>query len=82
MEENIISPFEIRVTLQGSESLLRVEPDAKDADRHEYRIFEGQQFLGTVWPDGMDHGTCWYSSDEIPEDTLIKIGDAIERYEC
>lgn len=82
MEENLISPFEIKVTLQGSERVLRVEPDAKESDRHEYKIFNGEEFLGTVWPDCLDQGVCWYSSDEIPEDTLIKIGDAIERYEC
>lgn len=82
MEENIISPFDIKVTLEGSESLLRVEPDSKENTKHEYKIFNGDQFLGTVWPDCIDHGVCWYSSDEIAEDTLIKIGDAIERYEC
>ena len=82
MEENTMSPFEIKVTFEGSESTLRVEPDSKESEKHEYKIFDGQEFLGTVWPDCLDHGVCWYSSDQIPEDTLIKIGDAIERYEC
>lgn len=82
MEENLISPFEIKVTLEGSQTVLRVEPDPKEGDRHEYKIFKDDQFLGTVWPDCLDHGVCWYSSDEIAEDTLIKIGDAIERVEC
>ena len=81
MEENIMEPFEVRVTLQGEAQTLRVEPESPQEDKHQYRIYNDGAFLGTVWPDCLDHGVCWFSSDEIAEDTLLKIGDAIERHE-
>lgn len=76
-----MEPFEITVTLEGAVETLRVEPGPEEKEKHEYKIYQDGEFLGTVWPDCLDHGVCWFSSDEIAEDTLIKIGDAIERYE-
>ena len=81
MEENIMEPFEITVTLEGSVETLRVEPESEEREKHEYKIYQDEEFIGTVWPDCLDHGVCWFSSDEIAEDTLLKIGDAIEKYE-
>ena len=75
--------FDIQVTLKGRPETLRVEPQEElREDKHQYKIFKEDSFLGTVWPDCLEHGVCWYSSDEFAEDTLIKIGDAIERFEC
>ena len=81
MQENIMEPFEITVTLEGAVETLRVEPESEKNEKHEYKVFQDGEFIGTVWPDCLDHGLCWFSSDEIAADTLLKIGDAIEKYE-
>lgn len=75
--------FDIEVTLEGKPARLHVEALAElRDDKQQYKIYQGGEFLGTVWPDCLDHGVCWFSSDQFSEDTVIKIGDAIERYEC
>ncbi|RZM30553.1 MAG: hypothetical protein EOO88_00200 [Pedobacter sp.] len=75
--------FDIQVTLQGKPASLQVEALEELADdKQQYKIYQDGEFLGTVWPDCLDHGVCWFSSDQIAEDTLLKIGDAIERHEC
>ena len=78
----MIEPFDIKITIAGQPETLRVEPEDSEVEPHEYKIFKGNDFLGKVWPDCVDEGVCWYSSDLIAEDTLLKIGDAIENYDC
>ncbi len=74
--------YDIHITLEGEPETLRVQPlEEMREDKHQYQIYKGDELLGTVWPDCLDQGVCWYSSDEFTEDTLIKIGEAIEDYD-
>ena len=74
--------YDIHITLAGEPETLRVQPlEEMREDKHQYQIYKGDELLGTVWPDCLDQGVCWYSSDEFSEDTLIKIGEAIEDYD-
>ena len=75
--------FNIHITLEAEPQTLHIQPlEELREDKHQYQVFRGGELLGTVWPDCMDHGVCWYSSEEFAEDLLIKIGDAIERVDC
>ncbi len=77
-----MEPYDIHITLEGEPETLRVLPlEELREDKHQYQIFKGEELLGTVWPDCLDHGVCWFSSEEFTEATLIKIGDAIERHD-
>jgi len=78
----MIEPFDIQVTIGGQLERLRVVPENNQVEPHEYKLFKGEEYLGKVWPDCIDEGVCWYTSDLIAEDTLLKIGDAIERVEA
>jgi len=70
--------FQIRVSLEGLPEEIRVVP-LSDKDEPRYELFHEQDYLGTVWPECVEEGVCWFSSDELAEDTVLKIGEAIER---
>ncbi|RZK43332.1 MAG: hypothetical protein EOO90_03475 [Pedobacter sp.] len=77
-----MEPYDIHITLEGELETLRIQPlEEMREDKHQYQIYKGDELLGTVWPDCLDQGVCWYSSDEFTEDTLIKIGEAIEDHD-
>ena len=74
--------FDIHITLEAEPQTLRIQPlDELVDDKHQYQVFRGEELLGTVWPDCLDEGICWFSSEEFTEDMLIKIGDAIEKHD-
>jgi len=75
--------FDINITLGGRPQTLKVQPlEELVEENHHYQIsYDDGKLLGTVWPDCINEGLCWFSSDLIAEDTLLKIGDAIERFE-
>ncbi|MCD0489684.1 hypothetical protein LPB86_15690 [Pedobacter sp. MC2016-14] len=75
--------FQINVSIDGLPDQLRVVPleVRSHEDQHKYEIYNEEAYMGTVYPDCVDAGLCWFSSDDIPEDTLEKIGEAIERYD-
>lgn len=68
--------FEIEVSHQDAIHKLRVECDSEDP---EYRIFRGEEPLGTIKPD-TDHDLYWISEDIQDTEFLEKIGDRIEKY--
>ncbi|MHA4896254.1 hypothetical protein ACXZ1K_15990 [Pedobacter sp. PWIIR3] len=76
-----MEPFKIHVSIDGMPDQLNVEPQITEQEDHKYKIYNDGAYLATVWPDCVEKGVCWYSSDELPEETVIKIGEAIERYE-
>ncbi|MEJ2880963.1 hypothetical protein [Pedobacter sp. GR22-6] len=69
--EGSMEAFEVK----ADDDVYRILPSAED---NTYEVFQGADSLGSIWPDCIEQGICWYSSDQIPEDTLVKIGEAIE----
>ncbi|MEJ2880479.1 hypothetical protein [Pedobacter sp. GR22-6] len=69
--------FTIRLSLEGLPEELRVLP-AQAGVETKYKLYNEDDYLGTVWSECIEEGLCWFSSDELPEDVVIKIGEAIE----
>ena len=70
--------FTIRLSLEGLPEEVRVLPSTDD-EGTKYELFHEADYLGTVWPECVEEGVCWFSSDELSEDVVLKIGEAIER---
>ena len=73
-----MDPFEISVSIQGLPDELKVIPMENAEEGQKYQIYNEQDYLGTVWPECVEKGMCWFSSDELAEDTTLKIGEAID----
>ncbi len=77
-----MEPFNIAITLQGSPVTLRVQPlEELLVDKHQYKIYKGQELLGTIWPELPDEGIKWCADNGMDEDTLHVIGEAIEKHD-
>jgi len=74
-----MEPFEISVSIEGLPEELKVIPVEIGEEEPKYQIYNEGDYLGTVWPECVEAGVCWFSSDELAEDTTLKIGEAIER---
>lgn len=70
--------FTIRLSLEGLPEEVRVL-HSTDGEETKYELFNEADYLGTVWPECIEEGVCWFSSDELSEDVVLKIGEAIER---
>lgn len=70
--------FTIKVNLAGIPDELKVIPMQSAEEELKYQIYNDGDYLGTVWPECVEEGVCWFSSDELAEDTTLKIGEAIE----
>lgn len=68
--------FEITVDYKGAKHLLNVQCDSEEP---EYRIFRGEEPLGTVKPE-TEHDLYWVSEDMVDEEFIEKIGERIEKY--
>lgn len=68
--------FEIKISHEGTEHLLRIECDSEDP---EYRVFRGEEPIGTLKP-GINQDLNWISDDIQDKEFLEKIGDRIENY--
>ena len=62
--------FTIRLSLDGFPEEIRVLPSA-DAEEIKYKLFNEADHLGTVWPECVEEGVCWLSSDELSEDGVF-----------
>lgn len=71
--------FDISINMEGMPDELRIVPLSSGEEDTKYEVYNDQDYLGTVWPECMEEGVCWFSSDELSEDTVLKIGEAIER---
>ncbi|MEJ2880990.1 hypothetical protein [Pedobacter sp. GR22-6] len=74
-----MEPFEISVSIEGLPEELKVIPVEDPEEEPKYQVYNAGDYLGTVWSECMEKGMCWFSSDELAEDTTLKIGEAIER---
>lgn len=69
--------FQISLSLEGLPEEIRVDP-AGGKNEPKYELYTEEDYLGTVWPECEEEGVCWFSSDELSEDVVLKIGEAIE----
>lgn len=74
-----MQPFENSFTIEGLPEELKVVPMESAEEELKYQIHNDDDYLGTLWPECVETGLCWFSSDELAEDTILKIGEAIER---
>lgn len=72
-----INEFTIRLSLEALPEEIRVISSA-DEDEPKYELYNEADYLGTVSPECVEKGVCWFSSDELSEDVVLKIGEAIE----
>jgi len=73
-----MEPFEISVSIEGLPEELKVIPMGDAEEESKYQVYNDGDYLGTVWSECIETGMCWFSSDELAEDTTLKIGEAIE----
>ncbi|RYG50134.1 MAG: hypothetical protein EOO01_11425 [Chitinophagaceae bacterium] len=77
-----MEPFNIAISLQGSPVTLRVQPlEELLEDKHQYKIYKGQELVGTIWPELPDEGIKWHADNGMDDDTLFVIGEAIEKHD-
>ncbi len=69
--------FYINLSLEGLSEKIRVVRFFDSGDAR-YKLYNDQDYIGTVWPECLEEGICWFSSDELSEDVMLKIGEAIE----
>ena len=62
--------FTIQLSLEGLPEEVRVLP-ATDDEETKYELFNEADYLGTVWPECVEEGVCWLSSDELSEDGVF-----------
>ena len=72
--------FQISLSLEGLPEEIRVIP-VGEGEESKYDLYNEEDYLGTVWPECVEEGVCWFSSDELAEDVVLKIGEAIEAKE-
>lgn len=61
--------FEIRVTIEGIPDELKVIPIKSAEEELKYQIYNHGDYLGTLWPECVEAGVCWFSRDELAEGT-------------
>ena len=62
--------FTIQLSLEGLPEEVWVLP-ATDDEETKYELFNEADYLGTVWPECVEEGVCWLSSDELSEDGVF-----------
>jgi hypothetical protein len=66
--------FEIEVATGGSSITYTVTP----LEDGKFEVKQGDDLVGTVYPNTKEQGTTWYTDDDIDDDLLENIGTAIQ----
>jgi len=72
-----MKPYEIEVATGG----LSITYTVRKEEDGQFRIMQGDEELGLIYPDVMANGITWHTQDNIDELLLNEIGRAIEAQE-
>lgn len=70
----IMETFEIEVATGGSSITYEITPLADG----KFQVNQGDERVGTVYPNTQEKGVTWFTDDDIEDDLLEHIGAAIE----
>jgi hypothetical protein len=71
-----MEPFEILIDVNGSAHALLSVPFPGEL---KYNIFNGLDYLCTVWPEVIDEQVNWKTNEDVQLELLLMIGNGIEK---
>lgn len=71
-----MEPFEILIDVNGSDHALLAVPFPGEL---KYNIFNGLDYLCTVWPEVVDKQVNWKTNEDVQLELLLMIGNGIEK---
>ncbi|MDO7745020.1 MAG: hypothetical protein MUP99_14660 [Pedobacter sp.] len=72
-----MEPYEIEVATGG----LSITYTVQQEEDGQFKIMQDEEVLGKIYPDVLENGVTWNTSDDIDELLLNSIGQAIEAQE-
>ena len=63
-------------TIQLVEKSYHIEPQ----DNGTFRIFDGDEKIGVIYPEVSEFGTEWKTMDELEQDFVTQVGELVTEY--